>query len=70
MVGCAFHAPHRTAEGDITRWMGWEGEGGGIGTEDIYIYIYTNMAAASAADLWDLRHGCLDAWILVFLLAW
>ena len=27
-------------------------------------------AAASAAELWDTRLGCLDAWMLVFLLAW
>ena len=26
-------------------------------------------ATASAADLWDPRNGCLDAWMLVFLLA-
>ena len=27
-------------------------------------------ATASAADLWDPRLGCLDARMLVFLLAW
>ena len=27
-------------------------------------------ATASAADLWDPRLGCLDAWMLVFLIAW
>ena len=34
----------------------------------IYIYIYL-QAAASAADLWDLRDGSLDAWLLVSLFA-
>ena len=36
----------------------------------IYIYIYIEKATASAADLWDPRLGCFDAWMLVFLLAW
>ncbi len=31
---------------------------------------YIEKATASAADLWDPRLGCLDAWMLVFLLAW
>ena len=35
----------------------------------MYIYIYIEKATASAADLWDPRNGCLDAWMLVFLLA-
>ena len=36
----------------------------------IHIYIYIEKAIASAADLWDPRLGCVDAWMLVFLLAW
>ena len=36
----------------------------------IYIYIYTEKATASAADLWDPRNGCLDACMLVCVLAW
>ena len=36
----------------------------------IYIYIYIEKATASAADLWDPRLGCLDAWMLVFVVAW
>ena len=36
----------------------------------VYIYIYIEKATASAADLLDPRLGCLDAWMLVFLLAW
>ena len=39
----------------------------------MYIYAYTYIliekATASAADLWDPRTGCLDAWMLVLLLA-
>ena len=27
-------------------------------------------ATASAADLWDPRLGCSDAWMIVFVLAW
>ena len=34
----------------------------------IYIYIYIEKATASAADLWDPMHGCLDAWMLVVVL--
>ena len=30
----------------------------------IFIHIYIEKATASAADLWDLRPGCLDAWML------
>ena len=29
---------------------------------------YIEKATASAADLWDPMHGCLDAWMLVFWL--
>ena len=41
----------------------------------IYIYMYEHIiyiekATASAADLWDPRLGCLDARMLVFLIAW
>ena len=36
----------------------------------VYMYMYIEKATASAADLWDPRLGCLDAWMLVFLLAW
>ena len=40
--------------------------------------MYIEKATASAADLWDPRLGCLDAWMLgcldawmlVFVLAW
>ena len=31
---------------------------------------HIEKATASAADLWDPRLGCLDAWMLVFLIAW
>ena len=27
-------------------------------------------ATASAADLWDPRLGCSDAWMIVFVVAW
>ena len=30
----------------------------------VYTYIYIEKATASAADLWDPRNGCLDAWML------
>ena len=32
--------------------------------------VYIEKATASAADLWDPRLGCLDDWMLGFLLAW
>ena len=32
--------------------------------------MYIEKPTASAADLWDPRNGCLDAWMLVFVLAW
>ena len=35
----------------------------------IFIYLYIEKATASAADLWDPRFGCLDAWMLVSVLA-
>ena len=35
----------------------------------IYIYVYIEKATASAADLRDPRLGCLEAWMIVFLLA-
>ena len=34
----------------------------------IRVYIFIEEATASAADLWDPRLGCMDAWIIVF--AW
>ena len=30
----------------------------------IYIYTHIEKATTSAADLWDPRNGCLDAWML------
>ena len=36
----------------------------------IYIHIYIEKATASAADLWDPRNGCMDAWMLVFVFVW
>ena len=35
----------------------------------VFVYVYIEKATASAADLWDPRLGCLDARMLVFLLA-
>ena len=35
------------------------------------MYIFDiEKATACAADLWDPRHVCLDAWMLDFVLAW
>ena len=28
------------------------------------VFVNIEKATASAADLWDPRHGCLDAWML------
>ena len=36
----------------------------------VYVYVYIEKATASAADLWEPRLGCVDAWMIVFVLAW
>ena len=35
----------------------------------VLMFMIIEKATASAADLWDPSNGCLDAWMLVFVLA-